>query len=290
MDALAELRSLVAGFPAGSTRTRLPRVEVAQGEIPAHALASVYSPMVNLIVNGGKDLFVAGRSFHYDASTYFVLSLDLPATGVVHAAADGTPYQAIALKLEPEVLSEVVSLQPENAAKPDGKAYGVCPTTPELLDAWPRLLRLVRAPADIPALAPLYEREILYRVLAGPLGWLLRDLARPESALTQVRRAVEWIRLHYQSAFHVDELARQTAMSPSTLRRHFRQATGQSPIQYQKKFRLLAARRLLTASGRSVGEAAFEVGYESASQFSREYSGFFGHSPAQAGRAARFGD
>lgn len=287
MDRLRELRDLVGAFPEGHSLTPLPRVEVAQGEIPAHALTAVYPPMVNLIVNGGKDVTVDGQTFHYDPATYFVLSLDLPATGRVYHAADGSPYQAIALRLDPEVLAELVSPSAGPGGEGAGRGYGVCPTTPELLDAWVRLVRLTTTPSDISTLGPLYEREVLYRVLQGPHGGLLRAIARPDSTLTQVRRAVEWIRTHYQDSFHVDELAHETAMSPSTFHRHFRRATGLSPVQYQKKFRLLAARHLLTATGRTATEVALEVGYESPSQFSREYSRFFGHSPLADLRAIR---
>lgn len=285
MDHWQELRALVATFPVGHSTTLVPRLEITQGEIPAHSLRAVYPPMVNLIVNGGKDISVDRRTLHYDPATYFVLSLDLPATGRVHPASDGTPYQAVALLLDTEVLSEVVT-SGAPAEVGEGLGYGVCPVTPELIDAWVRFLRLTSTPTDIPTLGGLYEREILYRVLQGPQGGLLRALARPDSALVQVRRAVEWIRLHYRTSFHIDRLAHEAAMSPSAFHRHFRRATGLSPVQYQKRFRLLAARRLLV-SGRSATEAALDVGYESPSQFSREYSRFFGHSPLEEIRAVR---
>jgi len=144
-----------------------------------------------------------------------------------------------------------------------------------------RMLRLMRRPADIPALAPVYEREILYRVLQGPQGAMLRGIAMPDSALSRVSRAIQRIRRDFAQPLRVEALARQAAMSASAFHRHFKAATSLSPVQYQKRIRLLQARTLLVAHGRSVSSAAFEVGYESATQFSREYARAFGLPPGR---------
>lgn len=149
------------------------------------------------------------------------------------------------------------------------------------MDAWVRMLSLMERPRDIPALAPVYEREILYRVLQGPHGQLLRDIATPETALGRVRKAIQWIRQHYAAPLRIGTLAQLAAMSESAFHRHFKAATALSPLQYQKQLRLLQARQLLTAQGASVTAAAMEVGYESATQFSREYARAFGLPPSQ---------
>jgi transcriptional regulator GlxA family with amidase domain len=156
----------------------------------------------------------------------------------------------------------------------------VCTVTPELLDAWLRLLRLMTRPTDIAALAPAYEREILYRVLQGPQGWMLRDIAAPDSALSQVRSAIQWIRKHYTEAVEVEQLARMTSMSVSAFHRHFKAVTAMSPIQFQKRIRLLQARQLLISQSVNASSVAYDIGYESASQFTREYARFFGAPPA----------
>jgi transcriptional regulator GlxA family with amidase domain len=135
-------------------------------------------------------------------------------------------------------------------------------------------------PAEIPALAPAYEREILYRVLQGPQGWMLRDIAAPDSALSQVRSAIQWIRKHYTEAVEVEQLALMVSMSASAFHRHFKAVTAMSPIQFQKRIRLLQARQLLISQSVNASSVAYDVGYESASQFTREYARFFGLPPA----------
>jgi transcriptional regulator GlxA family with amidase domain len=149
------------------------------------------------------------------------------------------------------------------------------------MDAWVRMLRLMERPDDIAALAPAYEREILYRVLQGANGWMLRDIATPDSALSRVNLAIQWIRRDFDKPLRVEALADRAAMSASAFHRHFKAATALSPLQYQKRIRLLQARMLLVSGGRSVTSAAFDVGYESATQFSREYARAFGLPPAQ---------
>jgi transcriptional regulator GlxA family with amidase domain len=157
----------------------------------------------------------------------------------------------------------------------------VATVTPELLDAWVRMLRLMERPDDIPVLAPAYEREILYRVLQGPQGWLLRDIATPDTALSRIQAAITWIRENFAKPLRVESLAALVAMSASAFHRHFKAVTNMSPLQYQKTVRLMHARQRMITQALSVASAAIEVGYESASQFSREYSRLFGQSPAR---------
>jgi AraC-like DNA-binding protein len=143
------------------------------------------------------------------------------------------------------------------------------------------LLRLLKTPGDIPALAPVYEREILYRVLMGPQGWYLRQLGLKESNLSKISQTVQWIREHYTRLVDIRAMATKAGMAITTFHRQFKRATGLSPIQFQKQLRLLEARNLLAFEGYAMASAAYEVGYQSPSQFNREYSRFFGAPPAR---------
>ena len=285
-DPLKELRRLARSAENRRTETGIPRVAMVQGRIPEHALAAVYDPMINLILQGGKTMTVGERTLRYDPATYFVMTVDLPAAGTVHADRNGSPYLAISLTLDAEIIANLLhdagpassSVSPGNVSRP---SFSVASVTPELMDAWVRMLGLMEKPGDIPALAPAYEREILYRVLQGPHGHLLRDIATPDSTLGRLRKAIQWIRENYASPLRIRALAQHAAMSESVFHRHFKMATALSPLQYQKQLRLLQARQLLVAHGKSVTAAAVDVGYESATQFSREYARAFGMPPSQ---------
>jgi AraC-like DNA-binding protein len=279
---LDELRRLAARAQNRPTKTGIPRVAMVQGEIPQHRLAAVYSPMVNLILTGSKTMTVGDRTFRYDPATYFVMSVDLPAVGSVHPSEAGDPYLAVSLTLEPAIVANLLADLP----KPTGgglysSSFSVAPVTDELLDAWVRMLRLMNRPNDIPALAPAYERELLYHVLQGPLGWMLRDIAAPGTALSRIGVAIHWIRENFTIPLRVEALASMAALSISAFHRHFKAVTALSPLQYQKRIRLLHARSLLIAGEGNTTSVAFDVGYESATQFSREYARFFGLPPSK---------
>ncbi|WP_422974782.1 AraC family transcriptional regulator [Undibacterium sp. Ji49W] len=280
---LNELRTLAAHAENRRTETGIPRVAMVQGVIPEHQLTAVYDPMINLILTGSKSMTVGGRTLHYDPATYFVMSVDLPAVGAVQPAATGEPYLAVSLTLEAGTIANLLADLPDTAGRLNAKEAGfsVAAMTPELLDAWVRMLRLMDHPADIPALAQVYEREILYRVLQGPMGWMLRDVALPDSALSRVNLAIQQIRRDYTLPLRVEDLAHRAAMSVSAFHRHFKSVTTLSPVQYQKQIRLLNARTLLVAAGYSVTAAAHEVGYQSSTQFSREYLREFGQPPGK---------
>jgi AraC-like DNA-binding protein len=279
---LDELRALAAHAGNRRTETGIPRVAMVQGKVPEHELAAIYDPMVNLILQGRKSMTIGDRTLDYDPASYFVMSIDLPAVGSVHPSAKGEPYLAVSLTIDPHIVASVLASAPP-AASPivQGGGFSVASVTPELLDAWLRMLRLMKQPADILVLAPAYEREILYRVLQGPHGGLLRDIALPDSALSRMRQAIQWIRSNFQRPMRVEVLAEMVAMSASAFHRHFKSATAMSPLQFQKQIRLLQARTLLIAGAGSSAAVAFEIGYESASQFSREYARFFGLPPAR---------
>jgi AraC-like DNA-binding protein len=279
---LIELRGLAASARNRPTETGIPRVAMVQGKIPEHELNAVYDPMVNLILQGSKSMTVGERTLHYSPADYFVMSVDLPAIGTVRPSASGEPYLAVALTLQPSVVANLMADLPEiTCAERGERGFSVAAVTSDLIDAWLRMLRLMERPADIPALAPVYEREILYRVLQGPHGAMLRDIATPDSAAARVSLAIQWIRRDFAQPLRVEALAEKASMSASAFHRHFNAVTALSPLQYQKRVRLLQARTLLIAGGKSVTSAAFEVGYESATQFSREYAREFGLSPGR---------
>jgi AraC-like DNA-binding protein len=279
---LNELRALTSSAENQRTETGIPRVAMVQGEIPEHMLAAVYEPMINLILQGSKTMTVGEQTLHYDPATYFVMSIELPAVGTVHPASTGEPYLAVSLTLDPVALTTLLADLPLPADRHDqDPGFSVAPVTPQLMDAWVRLLRLMGDPQSIAALAPAYEREILYRVLQGPHGWMLREIAAPDSAMARVNQAIQWIRRDFAESIRVEHMAEKAAMSVSAFHRHFKAVTTLSPLQYQKRVRLLQARTLMVANARSVTAAAFEVGYESSTQFSRDYAKVFGLPPSR---------
>jgi AraC-like DNA-binding protein len=279
---LAELRALAAHAENRRTETGIPRVAMVQGSILEHQLAAVYDPMVNLILSGWKTMTVGDQTLRYDPATYFVMSIDLPAVGAVHPADSGEPYLAVNLTIQPTVVAALLADMP----KPAGRglyspAFSVAPVTADLLDAWVRMLRLMKRPEEIAALAPSYEREILFRVLQGPMSWMLRDIAMPDTALSRIGVAIQWIRENFARPIRVEALAEMAALSVSAFHRHFKAATALSPLQYQKHVRLLHARSLLVAGEGNATSVAFGVGYESPTQFSREYARQFGLPPSR---------
>lgn len=284
-DILAELRQLTSRASTQPTETGIPGVVMIKGKVPQHQLNAVYEPMLSLVLQGRKSLTIGDQLVHCDPLQYFVLSVDLPAAGIVQQGEAGQPYQSVALSLRPELILSVLDVMPKALAegKSSGTARGfsVSALSPELLDAWLRLLRLIPQPQDIPVLAPVYTREIIYRALQGPQGGLLREIARPESSLGEIRRAVEQMRSQLATPFRVEDLANMLGMSESVFYRQFKRVTGQSPIQFQKQLRLLEARKMLIAQAQPVATAAFSVGYESLSQFNRDYTRSFGSPPAR---------
>ncbi|MDF2810935.1 MAG: AraC family transcriptional regulator [Microvirga sp.] len=279
---LAELRKLAAGAENRRTDTGISRVAMVQGEIPEHKLAALYEPMINLILTGSKTMTVGNRTFEYDPATYFVMSVDLPAVGSVHPAATGEPYLAVSLTLHPPTVANLLADLPKRkGGEVYGSGFSVTAVGEELLDAWIRMLRLMARPDEINALAPAYEREILFRVLQGPLGWMLRDIVAPDAAISRVGVAIRWIRENFAKPLRVEALAEMAALSVSAFHRHFKAVTALSPLQYQKQVRLLHARALLMAGEGNATSVAFGVGYESPNQFSREYARHFGLPPSR---------
>lgn len=279
-ETLTELRAIVSRHtPARYQASVLPRVALYRNGAAPQPVSGVYQPMMALILSGAKEIAIGNRRLRYDPASYFIATVELPASGCVKLDQPNEQYLAVSLDLDSDRLASVLSEAdvPLPAAEP---AFAVNPVTPELLDAWLRLLRLLDAQQDIAVLAPLCEREILYRLIQGPQGAIVRQIARADSRLSQIRRAITLIRDQFDGPLRIEALAEAAGMSPASLHRHFRTATAMSPLQYQKSLRLQEARRLIVA-GRDVAAAGYAVGYESASQFSREYARLFGSPPSR---------
>ncbi len=285
-DTLTELRGIVSRHtPVRYQSSVLPRVALYKDGAAPQPVSGVYQPMMALILSGAKEIAIGDRRLRYDPASYFIATVELPASGCVKLDQPNQQYLSVSLDLDSDQLASVLSEAdvPSPIAEP---AFAVNPVTSELLDAWLRLLRLLDTPQDIAVLAPLCEREILYRLLQGPQGAIVRQIARADSRLSQVRRAIALIRDQFDRPLRVEALADVAGMSPASLHRHFRTATAMSPLQYQKSLRLQEARRLILA-GRDVAAAGFAVGYESASQFSREYARLFGSPPSRDAKSTK---
>jgi AraC-like DNA-binding protein len=266
--------------------TVVPRLGLGVARQTSAPVETVYEPVICLVLQGAKEVLIGDQRLRYDASSCFVASLDLPVTGTVVEASPSRPYVVTSLALDRETLASLLADLPPDPIGPPLAGFGVGRVTPDLLEAWDRLLALLEAPADVPFLAAARERELLYRLLQGEHGPMLRQAAREESRMSQVRRAMEFIRRNYDRKLPTEELAAVAGMSVPSFHRHFRAATAMSPLQYQKTLRLQTARRML-ATSTEAARAGYAVGYESASQFSREYTRAFGNPPVRDAAAAR---
>lgn len=275
-NSIDELRAIVMRAGDKWTATGLPRVDMVRAEACSN---QVYQSMLHLVLQGTKSLSIGDQVLAFAPATYFVVPVDLPALGQVCGAPQGEPYLALNLTLDPVVIAAMLADLCETGFDGADPGFAVSPAGPELLDAWLRMLRLIDRPQEAALLAPMIEREILFRVLQGPQGDMLRQIARSDSRLAQVRRAIDWIRIHFAEPLRVEPLAAMAGMSVAAFYRHFRKVTAMTPIQYQKRLRLLKARRQLLFEPHDAASVAFSVGYESASQFSREYARMFGMPP-----------
>ncbi|MBD8494442.1 AraC family transcriptional regulator [Pseudomonas syringae] len=274
--------------PPGLTATPIPRMDLCVGQGSGHQAPCLYRSMICFILQGSKRVAINDQLLSYDREHYLISALDLPLTGQILDAEGGRPYVAVSLVLDPALLAQLAArMPPVREAVPKGVGIAINPMTAALRDTVLRLLSLLDTPADIPVLGPMIERELLYRLLQGPQGRLLRQIAQPEGALGSIRRAVAWIRDHANSRLRIDALCEASGMSRASLHRHFQAMTGLSPVQYQKQLRLQQARQLLLAGEHRATDVAFAVGYESASQFSREYARQFGAPPARDVREIR---
>ncbi|WP_367848150.1 AraC family transcriptional regulator N-terminal domain-containing protein [Rhodoferax sp. WC2427] len=275
-----ELCDVIARHWQGNqVATALPRVRLVRADAPTLPVAVVYQPILYIVAQGAKRLLLGGSVVEYRAGQCLLVSVDLPVTGAVVQARPEQPYLAFALALDTAVLADMLLALPSQPTGTPSPGLAVSPATPDLLDAALRLLRLLDTPAHIPMLAPLIEREILYRLLTGAQAPMLRQIALAHSQLAHIGRAIAWIRGHFAEPLRIDTVAQQVHMTASTFHRHFKAVTAMSPLQYQKQIRLQEARRLLLAGQADAASIGFAVGYESPSQFSREYARLFGQPP-----------
>ncbi|MCU6496954.1 AraC family transcriptional regulator [Rugamonas sp. A1-17] len=265
----------------GQAAGAIPGLMMFRQDTPTEPQSCMYEPSICLVAQGRKRVFLGEDSYVYDANNYLVSSLHMP--GVVHIleASAETPYLGLALRLDQRELAQLVldsRLPPAPAQAPRrGMATGL--TNVALLGAFQRLIDLAAEARDIPIMAPLIQREILYRLLVGEQGDRLRQMVSAGTRTHQIAQAIGWLSAHFRSAVSIDELAARVCMSSSAFYQHFRSMTALSPLQFQKQLRLQEARRLMLEEGLEAATAAFEVGYESPSQFNREYNRLFGAPP-----------
>ena len=294
-DPASELQSELArkiAFFVGSGEkyvTDIPGLSLYRRTSPTAPCSGTYQPGVIVIAQGRKRVDLGRTTFIYDPSRYLVTSVDLPIVSQVVEASEKVPCLAMALKLEIPVVRELLSREEVQVAETsaDSPAMSTGETTVEFLEACCRLLDLLNRPQDIPFLSGLIQREIVYRILRGPAGARLRAIATHGDQSHRTAKAIAWITANYAKPLRVEDLADIAGMGVSTLHHHFRILTAMSPLQYQKQLRLQAARGRMLIDGLDAASAAFEVGYESASQFNREYSRFFGQPPMRDVRTLR---
>jgi AraC-like DNA-binding protein len=273
----------------GNTFTDVPGLVLYRRSTPTACNSAAYTPSLVVFVQGRKRINVGKTTYVCDGSNFLLTSVDLPVVSQVIAATPKEPLLGLVLKLEMPVVREILSQQEfhlrEESADARGMAAGV--TTVELLDACSRLVHLLNATQDIPFLSSLIQREISFRLLRSPQGKHLRAIASLGEQSHRTAKAVEWLRMNYTKPLRVEELASLARMGVSTLHHQFRSLTAMSPLQYQKQLRLHVARERMLSGELDAASAAFEVGYESASQFNREYSRFFGQPPMRDVKARR---
>jgi AraC-like DNA-binding protein len=279
---LDELCALIARHARPDATTAIDGVLVSRVDRPYPPSPSMSGTVLALIVQGAKTLALGDRVYEYRAGQYLLASVDMPVTGHFTEASPERPALGFGLTLRPAAVAELL-LQAGDLPGTGGASSGIAVSDApeELLDAVVRLLRLLDRPRDATVLAPLVIREILWRLLTGEQGEIVRQLGVADSNLTQVARAVRWIREHYSQSFQVADLARRSGMSVSAFHRNFQAVTAMSPIQFQKQIRLQEARLLVATHPTQVTGVGYRVGYDSPSQFSREYRRQFGAPPSQ---------
>nr|WP_298727130.1 AraC family transcriptional regulator [uncultured Steroidobacter sp.] len=288
----AELAALVMRLTPtdGVHPSAIPALTVIRSSSPSMPTPSLYDPSLCIVVQGKKRAVLGDEIYYYDALNYLTVSVTLPAIGHVIEATPEKPYLCLRLELDARTIGELL-LQVGRSAVPPSTDRGlyVARTSPQLLDAVLRLTRLLEQPRDAAILAPLVLREIHYRVLTGELGHRLRELCVVDSQVNRVARAIELLRRRFTESLRIEDLAAAAHMSESSLHHRFKAVTAMSPMQFQKHLRLHEARRLMLTEGLEAAAAAHRVGYESPSQFSREYRRLFGAPPRREIETVRGG-
>jgi AraC-like DNA-binding protein len=273
----------------GRHETAIPELRLYRFSQPTEPTYVLQEPAVYVVVQGRKQVTVGGEAYVYDPSQYLAVSVELPAVGNVVEATPEKPYLCLTLTVDPRELAALIVETGQHAPRDDhdGRALYVSALRTPLLDGFLRLVRLLDAPTDIPVLAPLILREIQYRLLQTEQFGRLAQMAIGEGRLRRVSGAIAWIKEHFAEPLEIDDLAKRANMSASALHSHFKAVAAMSPIQYQKRLRLQEARRLLLSGATSAEAVAYEVGYASASQFSREYVRLFGQPPRRDAERVR---
>ncbi|HEY0464759.1 MAG TPA: AraC family transcriptional regulator [Polyangiaceae bacterium] len=294
-DPTPELRALVQRHATPLCRELLPNLTLWSSYEPTPPTPVIYEPMLYFTVQGIKHMSVGERQLDHRPGTFLLASVDVPVVCAVTDCGPERPYLGLAIKLDAAAVAALLLELPPgpervfDATQEELEPMTISPTTRAMADALLRFVSLVEAPDDAPLLGPMIERELLYRVLQSEHGRVLRQAARADSRLSQIQRAVKWIRGHLAEPLPVETLAGVAAMSVSSFHRHFKAVTGLSPLAYHKQMRLQEARRRLLVEPGAVASVAFAVGYESVSQFSREYAREFGLPPARDAARLRAG-
>jgi len=292
-SATIELANLVSAIERrtgtdGSFDTAVSALKLSRFSMPTELVSLVYEPSLCVVARGSKDVILGEERFRLDAGQLLLVSVDLPVTAQVVTASRSLPYLAARIGLDPamvgEMMADVGNGPPLGSSE---RGLAVTPVEPRLLDAVTRMVEILDSPADVGPLAPLVLREITYRLLTGRQGLRLRQIASAGAPAHRIARAIRWLKDHFTDPLRIDSLAKRVGMSPSAFHLHFKGVTAMSPLQYQKRLRLQEARRMLLGEGIDAAEAAFRVGYESPSQFSREYRRTFGAPPRQDVAAIR---
>lgn len=283
MADIIELARLISRHApnTGISETAMRRLSLIRANQPSVPVPAVYEASLCIIAQGAKRVALGDQIETYDASRYLLVSVDLPLVGHVIEASADAPYLCCKIDLDLAALADLLTTESLPTGRSDLPALAVYPGDPDLIDAACRLIGLLDRPDSIAALAPLIEREILYRLLTGPHGAMLRHMGAADSRLSQISRAIATIRKGFREQLRIDDIAAAAGMSPSSLHAHFKSITRTTPLEYQQQLRLQEARRLMLANGASAGAAGFAVGYGSPSQFSREYRRLFGAPPRQ---------
>ena len=274
----------------GEHATSIPGLLLFRRTAPTPCYRATYEPGLNVFAQGRKQVNLGGKAYLCDESTFLLSSIDLPVESQIVEASEEAPLLSLLLRLDMPVIREILTSEelPDMELPSQGTGIAVGETTAPLLDACIRLIELLETPKDIPFLGRLIHREIIYRLLCAPQGKRLRAIATVGDLSNRTAKAIVWLRGNYTKPLHIDELAGIARMGVSTLHHQFRALTAMSPLQYQKQLRLQQARRRMLMDGVDATTAAFEVGYESISQFNREYSRLFGQPPMRDVKALRF--
>jgi len=273
----------------GLNDTRVPGLSLIRATAPSQPLPSVYHPSLCIVVQGRKRALLGDEVFVYDPLHYLVVSMTLPITGQIIDATPQQPYLCLRIDIDPGLVAGMLAQLPQPEPLPESatRALFLARTSAPLLDAVLRLARLLDSPEEAPVLAPLALREIHYRVLTGELGWRLRQLCEVDGPSQRIARAIDLVKARYAETLRIEDLAAVAHMSPSALHQRFKAVTTLSPLQFQKQLRLQEARRLMLGEGMEAATACHRVGYESPSQFSREYRRLFGSPPRREIASAR---